>query len=213
MTENSDNLPRAPPDLQFPLQVNDSILNDMTGTSVTEISEYKTAGFVVLKKRIDHTLVRTAREAVAKEIEAARKSVKGKVPFATVSEDKDWPHECKILFEAVENSVPPESFCPLGVKIRVLSRVGVYQPTNEVGGRASWKSVFYTIPLDVGALVSGVNMPSYYEGSYVEGSPIERIRESLTIEEGDILVWNGRTIMKNADAQSGGFMLIKHYWD
>jgi len=56
-------------------------------------------------------------------------------------------------------------------------------------------------------------MPSYYEGSYIEGSPIERIRESLTVEEGDIFVWNGRTMLENTDAQSGGFMLIKHYWD
>jgi len=56
-------------------------------------------------------------------------------------------------------------------------------------------------------------MPSYYERSYIEGSPIGRIREGLAVEEGDILVWNGMTMMENADAQSGGFMLIKHIWD
>ena len=98
------------------------------------------------------------------------------------------------------------------MEIQIASRIGVYRPTNQAGGRAARNAVFYTISLDVGALVSGANMPSYYQGSYVEDSPIRPIREGLTVEEGDILIWNGMTVTENADTQSGGFMLIKHYW-
>ena len=89
----------------------------------------------------------------------------------------------------------------------------MYRPINRAG-RAARKAVFYTVSLNVEALVSGVNMPSYYDGSYFECPFIRQASEGLTIEEGDVLVWDGRTAIESTDEQGfGGFMMIKHEWD
>jgi len=56
-------------------------------------------------------------------------------------------------------------------------------------------------------------MPGYYEGSHIDGSPAERTKEGLTLEEGDVLVWNGKTVMENSSERGAGFMLIKHFWN
>src|SRR5437773_5690666 len=85
--------------------VNWCFLNNMTEISTDEISEYENIGFVVLRKRIDHTLVQKARDAIAMRIEDTRKTVKENSIFATVCEDKNWPSECQALFDVIEVGV------------------------------------------------------------------------------------------------------------
>ncbi|KAI9773380.1 MAG: hypothetical protein M1840_007595 [Geoglossum simile] len=111
----------------------------MTKTSATEISEYQTVGFVVLRKRIDHTLVRMARITVAERMEAMRKTEKGNDVFATVYEDKDWPHECKTLFEAIESR--PHHFVRQTQKSRYSHGLAsINQPTESKAGRLQGQS-------------------------------------------------------------------------
>ena len=74
----------------------------MAGISAAETSEFSTIGFIVLRKQIDISLVRRARDAIAREIEDMHKTAKGNAVFATVSDDKNWPSDCQTLFEAIE---------------------------------------------------------------------------------------------------------------
>ena len=66
----------------------------MAGISAAETSEFSTIGFIVLRKQIDISLVRRARDAIAREIEDMHKTTKGNMVFATVSDDKNWPSNC-----------------------------------------------------------------------------------------------------------------------
>ncbi|KAH0542470.1 hypothetical protein FGG08_003141 [Glutinoglossum americanum] len=167
----------------------------MAGVSTAEISEYEDIGFIVLKKRIDPILVRSARDAVAKRAGEARKTMANDKIHVSIYGAKSWPSECQILFEAVE----------------INSLIGVYQ-SNKIEGRGPREAVFFTIPLDENVLESGVNMPGYYKRSYIDGIATDQAREGLKLEEGDVLVSNGGTGMKNEGEGGTVFMLIKHFW-
>lgn len=73
--------------------------------TTAEISEYEKSGFVVLRQRIDRTLVKEARVAVALGMDEARKINMENNAFITAYEDKNWPSECQALFEAIEVGV------------------------------------------------------------------------------------------------------------
>jgi hypothetical protein len=83
-------LPKAPPVKPS----HQYALNNMAEISAAELFQYKDIGFVVLRKRVDGTLVQKARDAVAVGIEDTRKTIKENSIFTTVCEDKNWPSEC-----------------------------------------------------------------------------------------------------------------------
>ena len=74
----------------------------MTEISATEVSEYETIGFVILRKRVDPTLVRKAREAVVERVRDTCKTVREDRIFVTVYEETNWPPECQTLYEVIE---------------------------------------------------------------------------------------------------------------
>ncbi|KAH0559357.1 hypothetical protein GP486_004125 [Trichoglossum hirsutum] len=207
MATRASDLPRASPTQLFVLDRR-YLSTDMASISAAEKSEYETAGFVVLRERIDPQLIREVRDAVAERVEEARKTKLEDKIFKRVCEEKNWPTECQTLYGAIEKSVPPAQFCPLGSKLRIYSLIGVYQP-NRIEGRGAPNAIFFTTQLD-GEIF---DMPVYYKGSYINGIPVKQTKESLRLGEGDILVWNGGTVMENEGKGGGSFMLIKHSWD
>ncbi|KAH0545331.1 hypothetical protein FGG08_000630 [Glutinoglossum americanum] len=210
MVAKASDLPKAPPPHQLFKSDQRYFLN-MAEISAAEISEYETTGFVVLRKRVDPILVQKARDAITGRVQDARKNGTEDRLFVTVYEGGDWPPECKTLYDAVEKSVPPASFSPKGSKLRIGSLVGVYQP-NDVEGRGPPKTFFYKVGLYERDLQSTINMPEYYERSHIDG-PLKSAGDKLKIEEGDILVWQGRTGMKNVNKEGAAFMLISYSWD
>ena len=89
--------------------------------------------------------------------------------------------------------------------------IGVYQPTKGLfRGSNAQKVLFYTVPLDQTVNQSN-GLPLYLGGSYGADPTLNTQSDykGLELNQGDVLVWEGRTILRSIGAGGAAFMVFK----